>query len=337
MSSPAPHSSSLRSQLRLLSCSTPAGQDFSPAREPIISVNTSCNSSDQNDQANEDALLAWEKLPQALRSSFSNATLAELSKFPADWPEVEYIPQGVHVGYNRNIVRDTPRDGYNYATVLIGLVAPLSRGTIDISSADMADPPLIDPNWLTHPADQAVAVAAYKRVRQLFHTTAMQPVLIGPEYFPGEDRVQSDEEILELIRESFNTIYHASSTCAMGRKEDPNAVVDSKARVIGVRGLRVVDASTFPFLPPGHPQATVCKLFPFPFLLRFHLFSVFLIHPDLFADGSNSDRCTRREDRKRHQNRKVSSRLWEGFPFFYILYCIFFCLRLSFFLLFVRK
>lgn len=49
----------------------------------------------------------------------------------------------------------------------------------------------------------------------------------------------------------------------MGTSDDPMAVVDSKARVFGVQGLRVVDASSFPFLPPGHPQSTVCKCSPF--------------------------------------------------------------------------
>jgi len=45
----------------------------------------------------------------------------------------------------------------------------------------------------------------------------------------------------------------------MGKLTDSMAVVDSKARVIGVKGLRVVDASSFALLPPGHPQSTVCK------------------------------------------------------------------------------
>ena len=46
----------------------------------------------------------------------------------------------------------------------------------------------------------------------------------------------------------------------MGKADDPMAVVDTKARVFGVQNLRVVDASAFPFLPPGHPQATVYAL-----------------------------------------------------------------------------
>ena len=68
----------------------------------------------------------------------------------------------------------------------------------------------------------------------------------------------SDAEILEVVMKSAVSIDHAACTCAMGRATDPNAVVDAKARVLGVGRLRVVDASAFPFLPPGHPQGTVC-------------------------------------------------------------------------------
>ena len=46
----------------------------------------------------------------------------------------------------------------------------------------------------------------------------------------------------------------------MGKIGDPMAVVDTHARVFGVQGLRVVDSSAFPFLPPGHPQSTVYAL-----------------------------------------------------------------------------
>lgn len=201
---------------------------------------------------------AWEKIPDPLRSSFSQVATTDLSQFSEDWPEIEYINANGYFGYQQNFIQGGPNDGYNYATVAIALVAPLSRGTVDITSADASDLPLINPNWLTHPTDQAVAVAGYKRARQLFETAAMQPILIGPEYFPGTANVQTDEEILDIIRKSFGTVFHASATCAMGCVEDQNAVVDSKARVIGVHRLRVVDASAFPFLPPGHPMATVC-------------------------------------------------------------------------------
>lgn len=138
------------------------------------------------------------------------------------------------------------------------MVSPTSRGNVTIRSADTADLPVINPNWLATDTDQKVAVAAYKRIRAAFQSNAMAPVIIGLEYFPGPS-VQTDADILEIIRNTVMTIYHAACTCKMGLANDSMAVVDSHARVFGVQGLRVVDASAFPILPPGHPQSTVCK------------------------------------------------------------------------------
>lgn len=143
----------------------------------------------------------------------------------------------------------------------MALVAPYSRGNVTINSADAAKPLVINPNWLADPQDQAIVVAGFKRARQIFHTSAMAPILIGPENFPGV-AVQTDAQILNIIRQSFTTVFHASCTCKMGVASDPSAVVDSKARVFGVLGLRVVDASSFALLPPGHPVSTVCKSIP---------------------------------------------------------------------------
>ncbi len=131
-----------------------------------------------------------------------------------------------------------------YASIVAALVAPLSRGNVTISSADTNDSPLINPNILTSPTDQQVAVASYKRIRQMFQSSEMAPVLIGEEYFPGSS-VQTDEELLENIRENGAVYYHAGGSCAMGNPNalDSKAVVDTRARVIGVKGVRVVDAS----------------------------------------------------------------------------------------------
>lgn len=71
--------------------------------------------------------------------------------------------------------------------------------------------------------------------------------------------MQTDEQMLDIIRASFESVLHASCTCKMGRANDTMTVLDSRARVYGVQSLRVVDASSFPLLPPGHPQATICK------------------------------------------------------------------------------
>lgn len=102
-------------------------------------------------------------------------------------------------------------------------------------------------------------MAGYKRVREMFNTDPMKSIVIGEEYFPGPN-TSTDTSILKQIQSDFNGPHHASCTCRMGRADDQNAVVDSKARVIGVKNLRVVDASSFALLPPGHPMATVCKV-----------------------------------------------------------------------------
>lgn len=214
--------------------------------------------------------LAWEKLPNTSRAALSPSALEELAQFPPDWPEIEYQ------------VLDEPLDGttwqpgINYGAIGATLVSPLSRGTIDIVSNDTADLPLVNPNWLSSETDQQVAVESFKRCRTFLNATALQPVLVGSES-PGA-RVETDAEILDYIKQTFSMVWHASCTCRfavcfivaigstdqmelgkMGMRNDSSAVVDSQARVIGVQNLRVVDASAFPLLPPGHPQSTVCE------------------------------------------------------------------------------
>jgi len=204
-------------------------------------------------------VFAWEKVPQALRRDFSPEVLRNLAEFPEDWPEIEYLSPGAHFGYVQNLYRDAPNDGYNYGTFAMGIIAAKSVGNVSISSPDTAVQPVINPNWLTHPSDVALAVAAYKRARALWNSPSVRRITIGPEYFPGNN-VTTDEQILDLIRQSTSTIYHAAASCKMGRLDDPMAVVDSRARVIGVTGLRVVDASAMPFLPPGHPLGVIYGL-----------------------------------------------------------------------------
>jgi choline dehydrogenase len=101
-------------------------------------------------------------------------------------------------------------------------------------------------------------VEGYKRVRDLWNTPTMAGVRIGQEAFPGPS-VASDEQILDLIRQSMAPVFHPTGTCSMGRVNSTDTVVDSHARVLGTHGLRVVDAPILPILPPGHPVATICE------------------------------------------------------------------------------
>ncbi|KAL8935222.1 MAG: hypothetical protein Q9216_005532 [Gyalolechia sp. 2 TL-2023] len=203
-------------------------------------------------------VLGWENLPADLLKALPSAAVQTLHRtFPADWPQLEFLPLSGVLGNQSNYLLVDPKDGYNYASVGTAVVAPLSRGEISINSSNMADPPLINPNWLTHPTDIQLAIAAFKRQRQVW--AAMSNLTIGEEQIPGP-AVQSDADILDFIRRTLAPVWHAAATCKMGPRSDRMAVVDTHARVYGVQGLRVVDASSFPFLPPGHPQATVYAL-----------------------------------------------------------------------------
>jgi choline dehydrogenase len=198
----------------------------------------------------------WEKLPNQIRSNLTRETRRALSNFPSDWPELELLPSNSFTGYNTKRVTANLKDGHQYATISAALIAPLSRGTVRLAGSSMNTPPLIDPQWLTDSTDMDLAIQVFKRQRQIWAELVNLGVAAQEEYFPGFN-VSTDAQIREYIQKSMTTVHHASATCKMGRSSDAMAVVDSHARVYGVHGLRVVDASSFPFLPPGHPQSTV--------------------------------------------------------------------------------
>jgi choline dehydrogenase len=130
-------------------------------------------------------------------------------------------------------------------------VRPESRGTIRIKSADPTIYPSIAPNYLSDPLDQEVAVASLKWGRRIAAQPALAP-WIDHEMMPGPD-LQADADLLAYARMAGSTIYHPVGTCQMGH--GPSAVVDPQLRVIGVTGLRVVDASVMPRLISGNTNA----------------------------------------------------------------------------------
>ncbi|KAM0813225.1 putative GMC oxidoreductase [Seiridium cardinale] len=180
------------------------------------------------------------------------STAADIeAEFPADWPTFSYIA-----------LDDTfvPQyDGKNYFSMSAALMTTFSRGSVTINSTDTAQQPIVDPRWLDDARDKEMAVAAFRRCREIVASETMQEVIDGAEILPGP-QYQTDEEIYQYIAETSDAYYAGVGTCAMGKKDDPLAVVDSKARVLGVEGVRVVDASAFPFAIDGQPMGTVYAL-----------------------------------------------------------------------------
>lgn len=134
---------------------------------------------------------------------------------------------------------------------------PSSRGRVWITSPDPAARPSIDYRYFTDPDghDEEVLVAGIRLARRVAATAPMSDWLVR-EVFPGPD-VQSDEDLSEALRATHQTVYHVSGTCRMGADDDPMAVCDSRLRVRGVDGLRVVDASVFPTIPSVNPVGTI--------------------------------------------------------------------------------
>jgi choline dehydrogenase len=134
---------------------------------------------------------------------------------------------------------------------VVCVVKPDSRGTIMATSPDPFARPAIKPNYLTAHTDELALLGGTRHVRRIFASPALAQHSAG-EIQPGPD-LQSDADLLAYARRAGNTLYHPVGTCRMG--EDPRAVVDSRLRVHGVQGLRVIDASVMPTLTTGNTNA----------------------------------------------------------------------------------
>lgn len=131
------------------------------------------------------------------------------------------------------------------------ILRPQSRGSIELATADAMAAPRIKANYLSAPADQKVGIELIKWIRRIAGSAPLKD-LIRREDVPGA-QFRTDEDLLDCVRKQSQTLYHPVGTCRMG--EDVDAVVDSRLRVKGIRGLRVVDASIMPAIVSGNTNA----------------------------------------------------------------------------------
>lgn len=128
---------------------------------------------------------------------------------------------------------------------------PKSRGSVRLKSGNVADNPLVDPNFLADPDDLRISVEGVKISREIMH----QPVFskyVKREHFPGTE-VTTQAEFEAYARQYGRTSYHPVGTCRMG--SDADAVVDPQLRVRGVEGLRICDSSVMPSLIGSNTNA----------------------------------------------------------------------------------
>ncbi len=145
---------------------------------------------------------------------------------------------------------DTPPDRHGYTIGAI-LLQPESTGEIRLASADPSEPPIIDPRYLSEPADRLVLEAGIRKAMEIFETAPLADVIDG--WIRPASPPVGETAMRELISAYAETLYHPVGTCRMG--SDDRAVVDHQLRVHGVEGLRVADASVMPTIVRGHTNA----------------------------------------------------------------------------------
>jgi choline dehydrogenase len=168
----------------------------------------------------------------------------------------------------------TPPSGHGFSIAAVCL-QPRSVGKLTLRSSDPLDHPDIDPAFATDPEDVRVLMEGVKQMRSV----VASPPLSG---IAERERGPGAEDAESWIRNNAHTIYHPVGTCSLGR------VVDDQLRVIGVEGVRVVDASVIPNLMRGHPHPQVSMV-----ALRGTELS-----SEQLPNGPASRRCRRRTSRR---------------------------------------
>jgi len=178
---------------------------------------------------------------------------SQLGAFTRSSPEHEYPNLEYHVQPLSLDAFGEPLHSFPAFTASVCNLNPTSRGTVRIRSGRYQDAPAIVPNYLSTAEDRKVAADSLRLTRRI----AAQPALARykPEEWKPGVQYQSDEELARLAGDIATTIFHPVGTTKMGADNDPMAVLDSRLRVRGIQGLRVVDAGAMPTITSGNTNS----------------------------------------------------------------------------------
>jgi choline dehydrogenase len=187
------------------------------------------------------------------RSGPMSMAPSQLGAFTRSSPELPYPNIEYHVQPLSLDAFGEPLHSFNAFTASVCNLNPTSRGSVRIRSNQFEDAPAIAPNYLSTAEDRKVAAESLRLTRRIVAQPALaryQP----QEWKPGV-QYQSDEELARLAGDIATTIFHPVGTTKMGREDDPMAVLDSQLRVLGIAGLRVVDAGAMPTITSGNTNS----------------------------------------------------------------------------------
>ncbi|HXE49687.1 MAG TPA: GMC oxidoreductase [Ramlibacter sp.] len=149
--------------------------------------------------------------------------------------------------------------GPNVMTIHAGLMKPRSLGWLRLRSADPGAAPMINPGYLTDPQDMPRMIHALRVARRLARTAPLSD-LLAEELSPGPLTGDGEDELAAAVRAEVGTYFHPAGTCSMGPQTDALSVVDTRAKVRGVEGLWVVDASIIPAIPAANTNLPTIML-----------------------------------------------------------------------------
>lgn len=211
-----------------------------------------CNEPTLNDEVRSLYNQARIALKYALFRSGPMTMAASLATgFLKTRPEVETPDIQFHI---QPWSADSPGEGvHNFSafTMSVCQLRPESRGEIRLRSSDAKTYPSIHPNYLATETDRRTIVDGVKIARNIAELAPLKSK-IASEFRPGPG-IETDDELLEWVRNASTTIYHPTGTCKMG--SDKAAVVDERLRVHGVDGLRIADCSIMPEIVSGNTNA----------------------------------------------------------------------------------
>ena len=201
---------------------------------------------------------AWGKLAIGLeylfkRSGPMSMAPSQLGAFTRSssahvWPNLEYHVQPLSLD-----AFGQPLHRFNAFTASVCNLNPTSRGFVRIASPRALDAPRIQARYLSTAEDRQVAADSLRLTRRI----AAMPALarFQPQEVKPGMQYQTDDELARLAGDIGTTIFHPVGTCRMGRPGEDGAVVDSRLRVQGLRGLRVADASVMPTITSGNTNS----------------------------------------------------------------------------------
>ena len=207
---------------------------------------------------NQQANSLWGKAMMGLEYAFfrrgpltmapSQLGLFACSDSSVENPDLEYHVQPLSLDKFGNPVHKFPA-----FTASVCDLRPKSRGHVTIRDRDPASAPRIAPMYLTDPEDRAKAARAIRLTRKIAAQPALAPFK-PVEHLPGPG-FETDEDLAVAAGNIGTTIFHPVGTCKMGREDDPSAVTDARLQVLGLGGLRVVDASIMPTITSGNTSS----------------------------------------------------------------------------------